>query len=412
MTTSSRLAIRILTLTLAVGLTACSGGGGGGSARTNPNAASTTAAAATPGTGTTATPAMPAAPATNLAWNHPSVAAKAPSASSGSTSGTGTTTGSTSGTTGLGSTGSGSTTGSTSGSAPAPVAAPIPAPTAAAIYGTVPPDPETGFNGLLFFQGERFQPGSTLLVTYQGLPLKVLPLNFDSSQLVSAYVFLTIAGDYEFTVVAPDLTQSPAYPLTIPQGPPPALTNPNDPELHMIFPPTITAGYTGNIWLMGDHFVPGSTLVLHAQGTPAITLPLNFVNSRNLGWITSLPLAGDVTIRVLSPDLRTSNTLQLTIDPNPVTTTGQFPAPIIAFGPSLVEAPFLGTVRLVGQDYLPGAVLEIKDTVRGTVTTSLLTFQSSSEVTWMAPYPQPGDYELTVINPDGQRSAPWSFMVQ
>ena len=46
------------------------------------------------------------------------------------------------------------------------------------LWGTIPPDPTTGFNGSLYLIGERLEPGSVIAVDVNGVPTKVLPATF------------------------------------------------------------------------------------------------------------------------------------------------------------------------------------------------------------------------------------------
>jgi hypothetical protein len=279
------------------------------------------------------------------------------------------------------------------------------------LLGSIPPDPETGFNGFLWFVGERIIPGSWIRVSYMGVPIKVLPSVYDSSQLVGVYVYLTVPGDYIFEALAPDGSLSTPLALTIPQGHLPGL-NPADPELHMVYPPDLRVGFAGTVWLMGDNFAPGASLLVQFDNAPPVALPLIYMNERSLGWITAMPVAGAVTMRVVNPDLRSTIPLTLTVTAPQPTPGHLFPAPALLLLQNSVGAPFLGTVHLYGSDFLPGALLEVTAAATGQKQTTPLVFLSSAEMTWMLAYPQPGSYEIVVVNPDGQRSAPWTFDVR
>lgn len=260
--------------------------------------------------------------------------------------------------------------------------------------------------------GEKLQPGSQILVTFQGLPIKTLSTNFLSSELLSAYVFLTIPGDYRFEALAPDGSISGGFDLTIPQGTLPGVFANVDPAIQMTFPTQFQQGFLGSIYIIGDHFSPGAQLLVQTPNLPAFTAPLTYINSRTLAWTIAAPLPGSVNVRVVNPDLRSSTPVTLTFGPSPILQTGTFPRPSVAFGPSLLSAPFVGSSHIYGQDFLPGALIEWKDLSTNQITLVPAGYVSNQELIWTVAYPAPGQYELVVVNPDNQRSTPLTVDVQ
>ncbi|MDF1666031.1 MAG: hypothetical protein P1V97_30015, partial [Planctomycetota bacterium] len=239
-----------------------------------------------------------------------------------------------------------------------------------------------------------------------------LPANFYSSELLSSYVFLTIPGDYRFEALALDGSISGGFDLTIPQGGLPGVFNNADPAIHMSFPSQFQQGFLGSIYLMGDHFIEGAQLIVQVPNLPPVTVPLTYINSRTLSWTISAPLPGSISIQVVNPDLRTSSPITLTFQGSPTVNTGVFPRPTVAFGPSLLSAPFVGSSHIYGQDFLPGAIIEWKDLSSNQVTLTPAGYLSNQELLWTLVYPAPGQYELVVVNPDNQRSTPLTVDVQ
>ncbi len=291
---------------------------------------------------------------------------------------------------------------------PSPAPAPAPAPaTGVLLRGALPVDPQVGFSGLLFLSGERIVPGSMVLVGYQGVTA-VLPGVFFSSQVLGVNVAFTVAGDFTFTAVAPDgsvstditvkVTAASAAPFTV-----------APPNVNMVWPPSMDTTFVGNVWLMGDHFLPGATLVGNGPTGPFVA-PLVFVNERTLGWVTATPIAGSYSLAIMNPTFATSTTFTVTVGA-PVAPAGTLPPPALASVQQSVLAPFVGSVRIYGRDFLPGAVVELKETTTGLTTATPVVFIGSAEAWWMLFYPAPGSYEATLRNPDGQATATWPFSV-
>ncbi len=294
------------------------------------------------------------------------------------------------------------------GAPPATAAAPSPAapPSGPQLFGTIPHDPETGFDGSLYFVGERLVPGSIISVAVNGIPTKVLPATFVSSELLSTYVYLTVPATYTFTALAPDGSASTPIDVVVPDGGAAALFGLEDPEIQLVFPPSLDTSFAGTVWLIGDHFMPGSAVTVSVAGVPVLVEPLVFVNDRTVGWVTATPFAGDVTIQVTNPTLRSSGELTLTVGPATPPVGASGPTPQVT-GPSSVASPFLGAVHLIGAGIVPGAVAELRPRGGGAaVATSPLVWLSTSEAHWMLVYPQPGAFEMRVVNPGGAAS-PW-----
>ena len=93
-----------------------------------------------------------------------------------------------------------------------------------------------------------------------------LPAVFHSSEVLSTYVFLTVAADYEFIAIAPDGTQSTAAFLRVPQGSPAALVGYVQPDVAMVYPPSLDTQFSGTVWLLGQGFMPGCTLSVLRAG--------------------------------------------------------------------------------------------------------------------------------------------------
>jgi len=277
--------------------------------------------------------------------------------------------------------------------------------TQASLHGTIPPDPTTGFDGLLYFVGERLAPGSVMHVAVNGVPTKVLPAVFHSAETLGAYVYLTVAADYTFTAVAPDGTTSAPVQLTVPNGGPAALTGLNPPEVHMAFPPSLDTSFSGTVWLHGDQFMPGCVVTALQPGLPPYAVPAVYLNERTIGWVTATPLAGDVTLQVTNPTLMSSRTFTLTVGSPPAAGPGGA-APQVSH-PGQVASPFVGTVHLVGAGILPGAWAELRDSTTGRAATTPLIRVSPNEAWWTLVYPQPGAYEVRFVNPGGAAS-PWT----
>lgn len=366
-----------------VGLLLAAGCGGHGSSRAT-SAASTSAAATSavaPGAG------VPKGPgAVNV------LSGVTPAGSSTSAAGAGA--GAGAGAPGTGAPGAGAGT---------PVAA---APGQAQLWGTIPPDPSTGFDGTLYLVGERLVPGSLISVEVNGVWTKFLPATFTSSELLGVYVYLTVPADYAFTAVAPDGTQSTPVRFTVGNGGLNAVLGQNPPQVHMVYPPRIEVGFAGTLWLIGDQFMPGSVAMVSAGNLPPVPFPLQFVNERTAGLTFGALAPGDVTIQVLNPTLLASQPMTLTVGP---AAAGPSAAAAPRFAaPSQVASPFVGSVHLAGDGFLPGAWAELRAAGGTTLLSATpLLWISTREAWWTLAYPQPGAYEVRVVNPGGA-AAPWA----
>jgi len=292
------------------------------------------------------------------------------------------------------------------GSAPGSSAA---SSTGIVLSGTVPPDPTTAFSGILFITGERIVPGSTVLVSFQGAPVALLPGIFTSSEVLGIDTVFLTAGAYTLTVVAPDGTTSAPLALPVTSAGPSGVLTIADPDLQMIWPPSFDTTFVGTVWILGDSFLPGATLVGSGPTGPFVA-PLLYVNECTLGWVTATPVAGNYTLQVTnSTTLLTSTAVTITVGA-PASPGPGFAAPGLVYAQPSVASPFLGTVRVFGSDFLPGAVLELTDSSGNTTSTPLL-FVASDEVWWVLVYPSTGTYQALVRNPDGQATPSWAFTV-
>jgi hypothetical protein len=247
-----------------------------------------------------------------------------------------------------------------------------------------------------------------VLVQYQGMTVGVLPATFYSSELVGLTVSFAASGSYTLTAVAPDGSTSTPLTLTVGSGSGMTASLTAAPELQMVWPPSFDTNFTGTVWIMGDGFLPGATLTGDGPTGPFVA-PLLFVNSNTLGWVTATPVAGTYTLQVANPTLLESSPVQITV--GAVTApTGTYPAPTLVYAQSSVASPFLGTLRIFGNDFLPGAELELTD-ASGNTTSTPLVFVASDEVWWELVYPETGTYTALVRNPDGQATTTWSFSV-
>lgn len=277
----------------------------------------------------------------------------------------------------------------------------------AQIWGTIPPDPTTGFEGTLYLAGERFVPGSIISVEVNGVWTKFLPATFHSSEVLGVYVHLTVAADYAFTAVAPDGSLSTPVTFTVPNGGVPALLGLTAPVLNMVYPPSVDTNYSGTLWLIGDQFMPGSVALVSVAGSFPVPMPLQFINDRTVGLSTATPFAGDITIQVSSPNFLSSQTVTLTVYNAATTPTLSAPLTPSFSAPSAVVSPFVGTVHLSGADFQQGATVEFREVGGGAITSTPLIRVSSVEAWWTLTYPTRGNYEVRVVNPGGA-AAPWA----
>jgi hypothetical protein len=286
-----------------------------------------------------------------------------------------------------------------------PVAAAIaPIFTGASLRGTIPGGLTTGFDGQLYFPGERLVPGSFFLVVVNGVPTKYLPATFYSSELLSSYVYLTTAADYEFIAVAPDGSQSTAARFTVAQSTPQTLFGLNPPVVSMVFPSSLDTTFSGMLWLVGDQLMPGAVATISQPGLPSYVMPLLVQNERTAGLTIPAVVAGSLTITVTNPTLLSSTARTFAV--GPATVPAGTAAPSVSI-PGSVQAPFLGMVHVIGQDIALGAWIELRPA--GTTTTtavSVLSRQSTAEALWTLVYPGAGQYEVRVVNPNGAAS-PW-----
>ncbi|MCA8925651.1 MAG: hypothetical protein KDD82_27830 [Planctomycetes bacterium] len=248
-------------------------------------------------------------------------------------------------------------------------------------------------------------PGSIVQVTVNGIPTKVLPAVFYSSELLAIEVWFTIPADYEFAAIAPNGTVSKAVQLTVPNGGMQSVFGMGTPDIQMAFPPSLDTQFSGTVWLIGAEFTPGCVATVTVQGQLPYVAPLLFVNDRTVGWISTIPLAGDVTLQVTNPTLLTSQTITLTVQ------GAQQPAgaPVVpqVSAPAQVSSPFVGSVHLVGADIQQGAYAELRVPGGAMAMTVPLIRVSSAEAWLTLVYPPVGSYELRVVNPTGDAS-PWS----
>jgi hypothetical protein len=266
---------------------------------------------------------------------------------------------------------------------------------------------------MLYLAGERLVPGSVVQVDFQGSPLKWLPATFSSSELLGVYVNLTLPGDYDFRALAPDGTLSSPARVTVQAGSPAALFGLTQPDVQMVFPPSPDTNFAGTVWLMGDGFVPGSSLIVQAPGLPPLPAPLTHVNDQTVAWLTATLLPGDYVLHVVNPTLQVSQSFTLTVNAagtSPATAAG-LPAPQVV-GPGSVAAPFVGTVRLYGAGILPGATVEMRPAGSQAAASTALISVSTAEAWWTLVYPQPGSYEVRVVNPDSQATGWWTMDVR
>ncbi len=289
---------------------------------------------------------------------------------------------------------------------PGAVGSPAGSSTGVLLKGTIPPDPTTAFSGVLFMVGERILPGSTVLVSYQASPVAWLPGIFTSSEVLGIDTVFLAGGDYTLAVIAPDGTSSAPLALTVAAAPSGSSLL-AAPEVHMVWPASFDTSFAGTAWIMGDHFEAGAVLA-GTSPVGSFVAPLLFVNERTLGWVTATPVAGSYSLQVVNPTLAASATVTVTVGP-PSAVAG-LPAPGLVYAQSSVASPFVGTVRVFGSNFVPGAVLELTD-AKGNVTSTPLLSIASDEVWWELFYPAPGTYQALVRNPDGQATPSWPFTV-
>ena len=287
-------------------------------------------------------------------------------------------------------------------------AAASPAVTGPQVYGTIPPDPETGFDGTLYLAGEQLAPGSLIAVDVNGVPTKVLPATFYSSELLGVYVNLTVAADYTFTPVAPDGTRAAGVTFTVANGGIQSLLGLTQPDVQMVYPPSLDANFSGTVWFMGRGFVAGCTATLQVGGIPLAIVPLDYLNERTVGLSLPLVNPGDLTITITNPSFLSSTPLILTVGQAPSTGT----ATPVAYGPGSIASPFVGSVHLNGSDIASGASVELRPLGGSVFSTTPLVRVSSNEAWWTLVYPAPGAYEARVVNPNGAAGPWWSFDVR
>ena len=276
------------------------------------------------------------------------------------------------------------------------------------VYGTIPPDPETGFDGTLYLAGEQLAPGSLIAVDVNGVPTKVLPATFYSSELLGVYVNLTVAADYTFTPVAPDGTRAAGVTFTVANGGIQSLLGLTQPDVQMVYPPSLDANFSGTVWFMGRGFVAGCTATLQVGGIPLAIVPLDYLNERTVGLSLPLVNPGDLTITITNPSFLSSTPLILTVGQAPSTGT----ATPVAYGPGSIASPFVGSVHLNGSDIASGASVELRPLGGSVFSTTPLVRVSSNEAWWTLVYPAPGAYEARVVNPNGAAGPWWSFDVR
>lgn len=283
--------------------------------------------------------------------------------------------------------------------------APAVNPAGAALWGTIPPDLTTGFDGRLFLVGERLVPGSVLLVTVNGVPTKFLPATFHSSGLLSTFVYLTVAATYDFAAVAPDGTTSAPVTFTVRDGGTTTLLGLNPPDVQMVYPTHLDGSFAGTVWLLGDQFMPGAVATIQQPGLPALVTPLVVVNERAAAWLVGPLVQGSVTVTVTNPTLLSSTALTLPVGAAP---PGGAPgATPSVYMPGGVTSPFLGTVTVYGADLALGAAVELRPVGATGATQTPLVRLSSGEAWWSLVYPAAGHYEVRVVNPGGAAS-PWT----
>ena len=182
----------------------------------------------------------------------------------------------------------------------------------------------------------------------------------------------------------------------------------NQPEVWMVYPPALDTSFMGTVWLMGDHFMPGSVVTVSMPGLPPYVAPLLWVNQQTVGWITTTPLAGNVTLQVTNPTMMTSATFTVSVGQ----ATGAPGGQPQAYAPGAVQSPFVGSVHLTGSDMVPGAVIEWRPTGSTTAQTMPLVIVSSAEAWWTLTYPSAGQYEYRVVNPGGAATGWQPFEVR
>jgi hypothetical protein len=394
-------------LVVIAALAALSGcnGSGSGSSTAAATAAPAATTVATPTTATTAVPAAaPAAPVgTASTWVYPkAIAGAAATTTAASTTATSTATPGAPVSTGTASSATapaGLATGGSTGAAT----------TGVVLSGTVPPSPTVGFTGLLFLIGERIVPGSSVVVGFGGTTVGVFPGIFTSSQVLGVDLSIVVAGDYTFTALAPDGTTSNPTAVTVAAASTTASFTLQTPAIQMVFPPSFDPSFVGTVWIMGDNFLPGCTLVGTDPNGTAFAAPLTYMNNNTLGWETATPISGNYSLEVLDPTFQTSTAVTITVSGAAAAATGG-PAPNLTYPPTSVASPFFGTARIFGTSFVAGATLELTD-ASGNMTSTSLVFISSDEVWWMLVYPAVGSYTALVRNPDGQATPSWPFVV-
>jgi hypothetical protein len=205
------------------------------------------------------------------------------------------------------------------------------------------------------------------------------------------FVSVFTTGVCVATVLTLGCEQSMPAPPTAPPPPgAPSAPTPADPRLWTISPNTGTIEGRTPVLIAGEGFEPGAVVTFGGRATEATVTDRTTVSA-----LTPPHGAAVVDVVVTNPGGRSA---RLTSGYTYAVITGG-PAPSIA-----AVSPDAGTIwgggqlRIIGANFLPGAIVRLGDIQLRTFATG----SSSAALEALPPPRAPGRVDVTVINPDGQ----------
>lgn len=197
--------------------------------------------------------------------------------------------------------------------------------------------------------------------------------------------------------VAPSASGSTAAPAPAAPGATPIAST--QAQVWGTIPPTLTTGFDGTLYLVGEKLVPGSVISVEVNGVWTKFLPATFHSSELLGVYVYLTVPADYTFTAVAPDGSRSTPVTFTVANGGLQTTlGLNPPQVhMAYPPSL-DTNFSGTLWLIGDQFMPGSVALVSVANLPPVPLPLQ-FVNERTVGLMTATPFAGDITIQVSNP-------------
>ena len=174
--------------------------------------------------------------------------------------------------------------------------------------------------GVVWFMGDNFLPGSTLLVSQSGYPDMFYSLNFVNSQSLYWETATPVAGNMTLTVYSPTYVQS--TPLTVQiaaaataTSSVPGSVSPVGPAPDVLLAPTsCSSPFLGTEKIYGQNFQEGAVIVVLDPTGAATETSALFISSDEVWWELLYPTSGTYQVSVQNPDGQTTPAFSFTVN--------------------------------------------------------------------------------------------------